>query len=97
MKRRKIFAKKHGLHKYDYANNNNLFAGRVICGCCGSTFGRKVWNSNDERLKRTIWQCNNKYKVKGKKGCDNRHINDEVLYMAFVGAFNAVLEKGSIL
>ena len=93
MKRRKIFAKKHGLHKYDYATDNNPFAGKVICGCCGSTFGRKVWNSTDERLKRTIWQCNNKYMVKGKIGCGNRHINDGILYEAFVYAFNEIVKN----
>ncbi|QNU66462.1 recombinase family protein [Ruminiclostridium herbifermentans] len=93
MKRRKIFAKKHGLHKYDYATDNNPFAGKVICGYCDSTFGRKVWNSNDERLKRTIWQCSNKYKIKGKIGCGNRHINDGILYEAFVNSFNAILKN----
>ncbi|QNU68925.1 recombinase family protein [Ruminiclostridium herbifermentans] len=93
MKRRKIFAKKHGLQKYDYTNNNNPFAGKVICGYCDSTFGRKVWNSNDERLKRTIWQCNNKYKVKGKIGCGNRHIDDGILYEAFVYAFNDIVKN----
>ena len=93
MKRRKIFAKKHGLYKHDYATDNNPFAGKVICGCCGSTFGRKVWNSTDERLKRTIWQCNNKYTVKGKIGCGNRHINDGILYEAFVYAFNEIVKN----
>ncbi|PYG84963.1 DNA invertase Pin-like site-specific DNA recombinase [Ruminiclostridium sufflavum DSM 19573] len=93
MKRRKIFAKKHGLHKYDYATDNNPFAGKVICGCCSSTFGRKVWNSTDERLKRTIWQCNGKYKVKGKIGCRNRHIDGGGLYEAFVYSFNTILEN----
>ncbi|QNU66541.1 recombinase family protein [Ruminiclostridium herbifermentans] len=93
MERRKAFAEKYNIKKLDYVTNDNPFAGRVICDCCGSTFGRKVWNSTDERLKRTIWQCNNKYKVKGKIGCGNRHINEEVLYQAFVNAFNAIVEN----
>ncbi len=77
----------------DYITNTNPFAGRIICGCCGGVYGRKIWNSNDERLKRIVWQCNNKYAIKGRKGCDNRHIDDEVLYMAFVSALNAVLDN----
>lgn len=49
MKRRKAFAKQYNISKVDYATVNNPFAGRVICGACGNTFGRKVWNSTDER------------------------------------------------
>ncbi len=91
--RRQAFTEKYGLKRGDYATTDNPFAVRVICGCCGGVYGRKVWNSNDERLKRTVWQCNNKYTIKGQKGCNNRHINDEVLYMAFVSTFNSVLEN----
>ena len=91
--RRHAFATKYGQQKVDYSTTDNPFAGRVLCGCCGGVYGRKVWNSTNERLRRIVWQCNNKYATKGKKGCDNRHINDEVLYMAFVSAFNTVLEN----
>lgn len=45
MERRRVFAEKHGIVKVDYATIDNPFAGRVICGHCGSPFGRKVWNS----------------------------------------------------
>jgi len=38
-------------------------------------FGRKVWNSTDERLRRIIWRCNGKYPVKGEKGCESKHID----------------------
>ena len=93
MERRMIFAKQHGLQKYDYASNDNPFAGRVICGCCGKPYGRKVWNSNDERLRRIIWRCNSKYKTKGRVGCENKHIDDEVLYNAFIEIYNVIIEK----
>lgn len=91
--RRKTFTEKYNIQKMDYIMNTNPFAGRIICGCCGRVYGRKTWNSNDERLKRIVWQCNNKYATKGKKDCNKRHVNDEVLYMEFVSAFNAVLEN----
>lgn len=31
--------------------------------------------------------------MKGKKGCDSRHIDDVVLYQAFVGTFNAMVQN----
>jgi DNA invertase Pin-like site-specific DNA recombinase len=93
MERKMIFAKQHGLQRYDYASDDNPFAGRVICGCCGKPYGRKVWNSNDERLRRIIWRCNSKYKIKGRIGCENKHIDNEVLYNVFIEIYNVIIEK----
>ncbi|WP_369692323.1 zinc ribbon domain-containing protein [Halalkalibacter krulwichiae] len=64
-----------------------------MCGHCGSPFGRKVWNSTDERLRRIVWRCNGKYSVKGEKSCQNKHIDDKVLYQAFINTFNAIIEN----
>ncbi len=98
MERRRNFALKYGIQKLEYATTSNPFAGRVICGSCGKIFGRKVWNSNDEKLRRIIWRCNGKYPSKGEKGCESRHIDDAVLYQAFVNAFNMMVEnKGYFL
>lgn len=52
-----------------------------------------MWNSTDDRLRRIIWRCNGKYTVKGEKGCESRHIDDNVLYQAFVDVFNAMVEN----
>ena len=93
MERRRNFALEYGIQKLEYATTDNPFAGRVICGSCGQVFGRKVWNSTDDRFRRIIWRCNGKYIKKGKKGCDSRHIDDGVLYQAFVDVFNAMLEN----
>ena len=93
MERRKAFAVKYNISKLDYATVDNPFAGRVICGHCGSPFGRKIWNSNDERQRRVVWRCNKKYVVKGVKGCENKHIDDKVLYQAFINTFNALIEN----
>lgn len=54
---------------------------------------RKVWNSTDERLRRVIWRCNGEYPAKGERGCDSKHIYDEVLYQAFINTFNTLLEN----
>lgn len=93
MKRRKAFAEKYNISKLDYATVHNPFAARVICGHCGSTFGRKVWNSTDERLRRVVWRCNKKYEVKGKKSYENKHIDDRILYQTFINTFNALIEN----
>lgn len=93
MERRKVFAEQYGISKLDYATVNNPFAGRIICGHCGSPFGRKVWNSTDERFRRILWRCNKKYIVKGEKGCENKHIDDRVLFQAFINTFNAMIEN----
>jgi hypothetical protein len=97
MERRKAFAEKHGIIKVDYATAGNPFAGRVICGCCGNSFGRKVWNSTDERLRKIIWRCNKKYTIKGEKSCKNKHVDNKVLYQAFINTFNTILENKNYL
>ncbi|WP_369691771.1 recombinase family protein [Alkalihalobacillus trypoxylicola] len=93
IERRKAFAEKHGIVKVDYATVDNPFAGKVICGHCGSPFGRKVWNSTDEYLRRVVWRCNEKYKIKGEVKCQNKHIDDKALYQAFINTFNGILEN----
>ncbi|TCT14537.1 DNA invertase Pin-like site-specific DNA recombinase [Natranaerovirga pectinivora] len=93
MERRKNYVERYGLTKIDYSCKENPFSGKVICGCCGSIFGRKVWNSTDERLRRYIWRCNRKYEIKGKKICENKHIDDKVLYEVFINTFNMMLEN----
>ena len=93
MERRKRYASEHGIQKLEHATVGNPFAGRVICGYCGQRYGRKVWNSTNGRLRRIIWRCNGKYVTKGEKGCESGHIDDGVLYQAFVDAFNAMVEN----
>jgi site-specific DNA recombinase len=90
IQRRKAFFKKVGSGKLD---GDNPLSGRVICGCCGGAFGRKVWNSTDERLRRIVWRCNKKYAVKGKVGCDSKHIEEVDLKTVFVNVFNAVVDE----
>ena len=93
MERRRNYALEYGIQKLEYATTHNPFAGRVICGSCGQVFGRKVWNSTDDRFRRIIWRCNGKYVEKGERGCDSRHIDDRVLYQAFVDVFNMMVEN----
>ena len=90
MERRQLYAAEHGI---GYGTKDNPFAGRVVCGTCGRMFGRKVWNSTNEKQRRIIWRCDAKYKVKGIKGCESKHIDDGVLYQVFINTFNAMIEN----
>ena len=94
LERRKDYTKRHGVKQLDFAKvHDNPLIGRVICGECGSAFGRKTWNSTDEDLKRRVWQCNRKYEKKGEVRCGNKHVDEEVLFKAFVSSFNALVEN----
>lgn len=93
MERRKKFCEEHGIKRLYTSTKDNPFSGRIICGKFGRAYGRKVWNSTDEGLRRIVWRCNDKYTEKGKVGCDNRHVDDEVFYKAFVEVFNSVVEN----
>ncbi|MBE6087949.1 MAG: resolvase [Clostridium beijerinckii] len=93
MERRRVFAEIYSVFKLDYAKLDNPFARRVICGCCSSLFGRKTWHSTNENLRRKVWMCSNRYKVKGEKGCKNKHIDDKVLYQTFINTFNPIIEN----
>ena len=94
MQRRKDYMERYGIGQLDFVNmEDNPFRGRVICGECGSAFGRKTWNSTDQNLKRRVWQCNRKYEKKGEVSCNNKHIDEEILYKAFVSSFNALVEN----
>lgn len=94
MQRRKDYMESNKVRQLDFIKvEDNPFTGRVICGNCGSAFGRKTWNSTDENLKRRVWQCNKKYEKKGEVNCRNKHIDEEVLYKAFISSFNALVEN----
>lgn len=72
-------------------SGNSIFATRVVCGDCGAFFGSKVWNSTSEKYRRTIWQCNDKFK--GEKKCGTPHITEDDIKEAFIKAFNTIFTE----
>ena len=70
---------------------NNPFTTKVFCAVCGLAFGRK--NGTTSRGKRKVWQCNNRYRIKGQVGCLNNHIYDEMLEKAFMKAVGLPQEQ----
>lgn len=80
---------------------NGSFAGKLICGDCGEIFGSKVWHSNS-KYRRTIWQCNAKFK--GNKKCTTPHLYEDDIKELFVVALSklmvnreALLEDGRLI
>lgn len=78
-----------------YIASAGCFAGRIVCGDCGSVYGAKVWHSNS-KYRRTIWQCNGKFK--GNRKCSTPHFYEEELKTMFVNAINMLItDRKSIL
>lgn len=76
-------------------SGNSVFASRIICGDCGGFYGSKVWNSTS-KYRRTIWQCNNKFK--GEHKCTTPHLDEETIKARFLAAFGILLDgKETIL
>lgn len=89
MERRKKFCEDHHIKKLD---TRIPFWGKVICGECGAVYSRKTWMQPDG-TKRKVWVCSNRYKEKGVKGCESKHIDEEVLQNAFVAVFNTLVDN----
>ena len=68
------------------------FASKIICGDCNKVFSRKGWRSRTG-VDRKVWQCSERYKVKGVMGCANRHVKEETLIKAYLMAWNALVEN----
>ena len=66
-------------------SGRSIFSSRIICGDCGGFFGSKVWNSTNQ-YRRTVWQCNAKFKNKDK--CQTPHLDEQRIKDGFVTAFN---------
>lgn len=66
------------------------FATKIICGDCGAYFGSKVWQSNT-KYRQTIWRCNDRYNKRGKRDCKTSHVKENDVKIAFVQAFNQLM------
>ena len=66
------------------------FSAKLKCGDCGEFFGSKVWHSNS-KYKRTIWQCNAKFK--GESRCTTPHLYEQRIQELFLEALGRLLEN----
>jgi len=93
--RREIYISDHGTNSYSHKAETNPFAAKIICGTCNQTFVRKGWRTSKDYRK--VWQCQERYRVKGVQGCTNRHVDEEVLYKAFIISWNKLIENRDAL
>lgn len=66
-----------------------MFGARLICEDCGNFFGAKIWNSTN-KYKRTVWQCNYKFKNKECR-CTTPHLNKADIETRFLAAYNSII------
>lgn len=66
----------------------SIFSSKIICGCCGATYGKKVW-SPKTKYKKFVYQCNRKYK--GDDICPTPALVEEDFKKAFVSAVNQLI------
>lgn len=60
--------------KHERSRSTLSYFGKVICGCCGGSYGRQTWHSTS-KYKRVVYRCNHKYK--GEEKCDTPHASRE--------------------
>ncbi len=92
MARRKKYMEEHGTNSYSNNTENNPFSSKIICGCCGKVFTRKGWRSSTG-VTRKVWQCSERYKLKGVMGCVNRHVDEDTLRKVFFKTWKSLPEN----
>ena len=71
-------------------SGKSVLSAKLVCEDCGGFFGSKVWHSTD-RYRRTIWQCNSKFKVEER--CHTPTVNTETVQRLFTQAYNRMMEN----
>lgn len=66
------------------------FSEKLKCGDGGEYFGFKVWHSNS-KCKRTIWQCNARFKGEGR--CVTPNLYEQRVKELFFEAFSIRMEN----
>ena len=57
------------------------FAGKLICGDCGSVFGHKVWRVRSTGERYDVWYCNHKFD--GERKCKTQRLREDEVRKAF--------------
>ena len=91
MERRKMYLKEHEILSYGINVEKNPLSSKVICGECNKAYSRKGWKT--QYGTRLVWQCAERYRIKGVIGCMNRHIDEETLNRAFVIGWNSLVSE----
>ena len=70
-------------------SGKSVLSAKLVCEDCGGFFGSKVWHSTD-RYRRTIWQCNSKFK--GEERCHTPTVDTETVQRLFIKAYNLMMQ-----
>ena len=62
----------------------------------GNAVHRKDGKNNTGEIRR-IWQCSERYKVKGVLECSNRYIDEDTMRKIYFMAWNKLLECRTVL
>ena len=73
-------------------SGKSIFSAKLICEDCGSFYGSKVWHSTDQ-YRRTVWQCNKKFK--GSQKCATPIMHTETVQQLFLKAYNKMMSNRS--
>ena len=73
-----------------YIGRGGCFSSKIICGECGSYYGRKVWHSND-KYRTVIWRCQHKYD--NGEPCKTPHVTEDQIKAAFIDEMNRVISN----
>lgn len=76
--------------KHETKRSSSIFANKIICGDCGTYYGRKVWHSKT-KYKSFVWLCNDKYK--DGHTCATPNIHEDQIKSAFIAAFNIYIKN----
>jgi len=71
-----------------YVGRSGCFSSKIICGECGSYYGRKVWHSTN-KYRTVIWRCQHKYD--NGEPCKTPHVTEDQIKAAFVKEMNRVI------
>ena len=91
LERRQNYMTAHSLRTMGRYTDEQPFSNRVLCGECGKVFWRRTWYRLNNTYK--VWQCGNRYREKGVVTCHSENLKESDLQVAFVMAWNGILEN----
>lgn len=79
-------------------SSHNAFYCKIICGDCGSFYGKKLWHSTDA-YRKEIYQCTHKFRSKKKNTiCKTPNFTEEEIKCKFVLAYNEFMaDKSTVI
>ena len=82
-------------------SNRYAFSGKLLCGCCNSSFIGRTRKANDGIRIIRRWQCSRYFKYGAKqndeRGCENEMVRDEILEHVFKFALMDVMKNKDLI